>query len=105
MLPISIDAMNGPEIVKNLVVVYAWTSELELAFEALVPLTKMPFGIDYGDLKVSTFWNPLRNDGRFEKLLAELTPRDRSLRCPATEVTRVTELRQARPNFGIRYAI
>ena len=76
MLPISIDAVNGPEIVKNLVVVYAWTSELELAFEALVPLTKMPFGIDYGDLKVSPFWNPLRNDGRFEKLLAELAPRN-----------------------------
>jgi len=46
MLPISRDAVNGPEIVKNLVVVYAWTGELEHSFEALVPLAKMPFGID-----------------------------------------------------------
>jgi tetratricopeptide (TPR) repeat protein len=76
MLPISRDAVNGPEIVKNLVVVYAWTDELELSFEALVPLAKMPFGIDYGDLKLSPLWDPLRKDPRFDKLLAELAPRD-----------------------------
>jgi serine/threonine protein kinase/Tfp pilus assembly protein PilF len=76
MLPISRDAVNGPEIVKNLVVVYAWTDELELSFEALVPLAKMPFGIDYGDLKLSPLWDPLRKDPRFDKLLAELAPKD-----------------------------
>ena len=57
-------------------VVYAWTGELELSFEALVPLAKMQFGIDYGDLKLSPLWNPLRKDARFEKLLAELAPKD-----------------------------
>jgi hypothetical protein len=76
MLPIARDAVIGPEIVKNLVVVYAWTGELELSFEALVPLAKMPFGIDYGDLKLSPLWDPLRKDPRFEKLLAELAPKD-----------------------------
>jgi TolB-like protein/Tfp pilus assembly protein PilF len=76
MLPISRDAVLGPEIVKNLVVVYAWTGELELSFEALVPLAKMPFGIDYGDLKLSPLSDPLRNDPRFDKLLAELAPKD-----------------------------
>jgi serine/threonine protein kinase len=76
MLPIARDAVNGPEIVKNLVVVYAWTGELELSFEALVPLAKMPFGIDYGDLKLSPLWDPLRKDPRFDKLLAELAPKD-----------------------------
>jgi hypothetical protein len=30
ILHFSRDAVNGPEIVKNLVVVYAWTGELEL---------------------------------------------------------------------------
>ena len=76
MLPIARDAVLGPEIVKNLAVVYAWTGELEHSFEALVPLAKMPFGIDYGDLKVSPLWDPLRKDPRFDKLLAELAPRD-----------------------------
>jgi hypothetical protein len=74
MLPISRDAVNGPEIMKNLVVVYAWTGELELSFKVLVPLTKMPFGIDYGDLKLSPLWDPLRKDPHFAKLLA---PKDR----------------------------
>jgi hypothetical protein len=76
MLPISRDAVIGPEIVKNLVVVYAWTGELELSFEALLPLAEMPFGIDYGDLKLSPLWDPLRKDPRFDKLLAELAPKD-----------------------------
>jgi serine/threonine protein kinase/tetratricopeptide (TPR) repeat protein len=76
MLPISRDAVNGPEVVKNLVIVYAWTGESELSFEALVPLTKMPFGIDYGDLKRDALLDPLRKDPRFEKLLAELAPKD-----------------------------
>jgi hypothetical protein len=56
--------------------VYAWTGEPELSFEALVPLAKMQFGIDYRDLKLSPLWNPLRKDARFEKLLAELAPKD-----------------------------
>ncbi len=76
MLPISGNAVNGPEVVKNLVIVYAWTGESELSFEALVPLTKMPFGIDYGDFKLSPLWDPLRADPRFDKLLAELAPKD-----------------------------
>ncbi len=33
MLPISKDALDGPGIVVNLAVVYAWTNELDLAFE------------------------------------------------------------------------
>src|SRR5260370_28451219 len=37
MLPISRDAENGPEVVENLVIVYAWMGGSELSFEALVP--------------------------------------------------------------------
>jgi hypothetical protein len=72
MLPISRDAVDGPDIVINLAVVYAWTNELDLAFETLGPLTKTPKGIYYGDLKLSSYWEPLRKDPRFETLLAQL---------------------------------
>jgi hypothetical protein len=41
MMPISRDAPNGPEIVKNLVVVYAWTGELDRSFEA-IPSSSSP---------------------------------------------------------------
>jgi hypothetical protein len=72
MLPVSKDAMDGPDIAMNLAVVYAWSNELDLAFETLGPLTKTPKGIYYGDLKLSSYWEPLRKDPRFETLLAQL---------------------------------
>jgi Flp pilus assembly protein TadD len=76
MLPISKDALIGPGIVMNLAVVYAWTNELDLAFETLAPLAKIPNGIYYGQLKREPYWEPLRQDPRYEKMLAELAPGD-----------------------------
>jgi TolB-like protein/Flp pilus assembly protein TadD len=76
MLPISKDAVEGPGIAENLAVVYAWAHELDLAFETLGPLTKTPNGVCYGDLKLDPTWDPLHEDPRFEKLLAELAPKD-----------------------------
>jgi tetratricopeptide (TPR) repeat protein len=76
LLPISKDAVNGPGILENLAVVYAWTGDLDLAFETLGSLTKIPFGIFYGDLKRDPRWEPLRQDPRYDKLLAELAPKD-----------------------------
>ena len=68
--------MDGPDIQMNLAVVYSWTGDLDLAFETLNPLTKTPGGAYYGNLKRDPYWDPLRKDPRFDKLLAELAPRD-----------------------------
>ena len=76
LLPISKDALQGPRILINLAVVYAWTNELDLAFATLDSLTKTPKGIYYGALKLDPIWDPLRKDPRFDKLLAELAPKD-----------------------------
>jgi serine/threonine protein kinase/Tfp pilus assembly protein PilF len=76
ILPISKDAVSGPGVLINLAVVYAWTDEVNLAFQTLGSLTKMPAGISYGDLKLEPYFDPLRNDPRFDKLLVELVPRD-----------------------------
>jgi hypothetical protein len=43
-----------------------WTQ----AIETLVPLIKVPWGISYGQLKADPYWEPLRKDPRFDKLLA-----------------------------------
>ena len=76
MLPISQDAVGGPAVLKNLAVVYTWTDEPHLAFDTLAPLTRIPCGIHYGDLKLHPYWDPLRQDSPFEQLLAELAPSD-----------------------------
>jgi len=45
LLPISTDAVDGPDPELNLAAVYAWTNELDLAFETLSSLTKIPNGL------------------------------------------------------------
>jgi hypothetical protein len=75
MLPVSKDAFEGSKILRNLAIVYAWTDELDLAFDTLGPLINVPFGIGYGELRYP-LWEPLRQDPRFDKLLAELAPQD-----------------------------
>jgi tetratricopeptide (TPR) repeat protein len=74
MLPVSKDAVDGPGILMNLVAVYAWTNEPGPAFEQLDILVKLPNGIYYGNLQGDPYWEPLRKDPRFAKLLAELAP-------------------------------
>jgi TolB-like protein/Flp pilus assembly protein TadD len=77
LLPVSEDAVLGPSIASNVAVIYAWADESALAFEQLSTLVKLPNGLlTYGDLKTNPSWDPLRKDPRFDKLLAELAPRD-----------------------------
>lgn len=73
LLQISQDAWFAPYVKLNLAVVYAWTNELDLAFETLTPLVKVPNNF-YGPLKREPYWDPLRQDPRYDKLLTELAP-------------------------------
>ena len=74
MLPISKDAWDGPNLAYNLAAVYALTNKTDLAFGQLANLTHTQGGILYGQLKLDPAWDPLRNDSRFDNLLAELAP-------------------------------
>jgi hypothetical protein len=77
MRPISEDLEDGPVIARNVAVVYAWANQLDIAFEQLNILIKMPnYRLTYGDLKTDPSWDPLRKDPRFEKLLAQLAPHE-----------------------------
>jgi tetratricopeptide (TPR) repeat protein len=45
MLPISMDAVEGPPLVSKLALVYAWTNERDLAFQELAVSVKAPGGV------------------------------------------------------------
>lgn len=76
LLPVSKDSLSGAQLELNLAVVYAWTNELDLAFETLSLLITAPNGIFYGQLKCEPYWEPLRHDPRYQQLLAQLAPKE-----------------------------
>jgi hypothetical protein len=52
-------------------VIYAWTGEKDLAIEQIAATLQVPDDLSYGELKLHPFWDPLRGDPRFEKLVEE----------------------------------
>jgi serine/threonine protein kinase/Flp pilus assembly protein TadD len=74
LTPVAKDAMNGPEILKNVAATHVWTGELEKGFTEISMLAKMPKGLSYGELKCDQFWAPVKKDPRYERILAELQP-------------------------------
>jgi TolB-like protein/Tfp pilus assembly protein PilF len=76
MVPISKDAIHGARVTMNLAVVYAWTDGPDQAFQLLEKLATTPYGLFLNDLKLSHYFDPLRNDPRYDQLLARLTPHD-----------------------------
>jgi serine/threonine-protein kinase len=71
LLPIAKDAMTGDEILRNLAITYAWTGEKGLAIEQLEELLPLYGPISYGQLKLHPWWDPLRDDPRFEAIMEE----------------------------------
>jgi serine/threonine-protein kinase len=75
LLPVTKDAIIGPLLVQNLALIYAWTGEKDLAFEQLTIAAKLPGFLSYGELRLHPYWDPLRGDPRFEKIVASLAPK------------------------------
>jgi TolB-like protein/Tfp pilus assembly protein PilF len=76
LLPIEQDSINGSHLLMNLAIIYAWTGEKDLAIDQLDANFRKPGDGSYGDLRLNPFWDPLRGDARFEKLVASLAPKD-----------------------------
>jgi hypothetical protein len=70
-LPPSVDAVAGPMCEMRLAQVLAMTGDRDGAFDKLGKLVKLPFGLNHGDLKLNPMWDDLRNDPRFDRILAD----------------------------------
>ncbi len=71
LLPESQDAFDGPQITATLAQIYAWTGEFDEAFRLLDHLLVVPNGLTVPMLKLDPAWDPLRNDPRFQALIAK----------------------------------
>jgi tetratricopeptide (TPR) repeat protein len=72
MCPPSVDAVVGPMCEMFLAQVLAMAGDRDGAFDKLSKLANQPFSlINYGDLKLNPMWDNLRDDPRFDKLIAE----------------------------------
>ena len=75
LLPVAKDSIAGATIMEYLGIIYAWTGEKTLAMDQVAATLQIPSDLSYGKLRLHPFWDPLRGDPRFEKLVASLAPR------------------------------
>jgi tetratricopeptide (TPR) repeat protein len=75
LLPVERDAVRGPAMIKYLAMIAAWVGDNELACQQLTVTSRPPRMVTYGQLKLLPFWDPLRGDPCFEKLVASLAPK------------------------------
>jgi serine/threonine protein kinase/tetratricopeptide (TPR) repeat protein len=75
LLPVEKDSLGGAQMIKYFAVIAAWVGEKELACEHLATVARLSGKPTYGELKLLPYWDPLRGDQRFEKIVASLAPK------------------------------
>lgn len=75
LLSVEKDAINGPRMIAQFAMIAAWAGEKELACEQLAIAIRPPAPITYGQLKLLPFWDPIRGEPCFEKIVSSLAPR------------------------------
>jgi adenylate cyclase len=79
LTPLEKDVINGSLVLQYFAITAAWAGEKELALQQLETGLRAPvasLALSYGALKLLPFWDPLRGDPRFEKIVASLAPKD-----------------------------
>jgi TolB-like protein/Tfp pilus assembly protein PilF/predicted Ser/Thr protein kinase len=75
LLSVEKDEINGPRMITYFAIIAAWVGNKDLACEQLAIAIRFPSSPSYGELKLLPFWDPLRGDPRFEKIVASLAPK------------------------------
>ena len=76
LLPLEKDALNGVRVREFLAIIYAWTGEKELACQQLSTTLQLPASVSYGELRLHPYWDPLRGEPCFEKIITSLAPKN-----------------------------
>ncbi len=79
LTPLEKDVANGSLVPQYFAITAAWAGDKELALQQLEAGLRAPapsYILSYGALKLLPFWDPLRGDPRFEKIVASLAPKD-----------------------------
>jgi TolB-like protein/Tfp pilus assembly protein PilF len=79
LTPAEKDVVNGSRVLQYFAITAAWTGEKELALQQLETGLRAPAAsmmLSYGALKLLPFWDPLRGDPRFEKIVASQAPKE-----------------------------
>jgi TolB-like protein len=75
LLPVTKDSVNGAHMIEYYAMTAAWVGDKNLACEQLAKAVQIPGTLSYGQLKLIPYWDPLRGDPRFEKIVASLAPK------------------------------
>ncbi len=75
LLPVEKDAIRGAAMIKYSAMIAAWAGDNDLACEQLATALRYPTSPSYGDLKLLPWWDPIRGDPCFEKIVASLAPK------------------------------
>ena len=75
LVPVGKDAIHGPGMAEYFAMIAAWAGEKDLACDQLAIAVRLPSPLTYGHLKRLLYWDPLRGDPRFEKIVASLAPK------------------------------
>jgi serine/threonine protein kinase/tetratricopeptide (TPR) repeat protein len=75
LLPEWKDAIDGVDLTMRLAEIYMRVNEPEQALPLLDHLLSIPAGLHVEQMRVAPVWDPLRNDARFQRLLAKYASR------------------------------
>ena len=79
LTPLEKDVVNGSRVLQYLAITATCTGDKELALQQLEAGLRAPAAsmmLSYGALKLLPFWDPLRGDPRFEKIVRSLAPKE-----------------------------
>jgi serine/threonine protein kinase/tetratricopeptide (TPR) repeat protein len=79
LLPVERESVNGLHMIEYLAMIAAWVGEKDLACEQLAKAIRYPMypsTVSYGELKLMPWWDALRGEPCFEKIVASLAPKE-----------------------------